>query len=354
MTHSHAAPHAAPGPHAGLDSALPDNPVLARLWRGAWVESQHRGSWVLADTSGRVVEGGGGYERPIFARSSVKSLQALPLIESGAARRFGYGDDELALALSSHNAEAGHTERVAKLLARLGLSVADLRCGPQAPSDPAAKAELARLGAKPTALHNNCSGKHTGFLALAKHLGVAPELYLDPTSEVQVLARRAMAEMSGVQPGELSTAIDGCSAPTFRLPLVRLATAIARVANPEGLAPERRAALEWMHRAVAAHPDMIAGNHKRICTDLVRVSGARLFPKIGGEAVYVVGVRSKGVGLAVKIDDGETRGLHAVVVELLKRFGYLTSSEYDALAAWRGEVQRNWAGLHVGRLEVCA
>jgi L-asparaginase II len=345
-----------PDPTANSANGHPrfaENPVLVRLWRGAWVESQHRGSWVLVDISGRVLAGNGSSDQPIFARSSVKSLQALPLVETGAAERFSFGDDELALALSSHNAEAGHTERVERLLARIGLTVDALRCGPQPPTDPAAKAELARRGAKPTAAHNNCSGKHTGFLALARHLDVAPELYLDPTSPVQVLARRALEELSGVAPGELTTAVDGCSAPTFRLPLARLATAIARVANPEGLAPTRRAACEWMHRAVAAHPDMLAGNHKRLCTDLVRVSGGRLFPKIGGEAVYVVGVRGKGVGLAVKMDDGEARGLHAVVVELLKRFGYLGASEYDALAAWRAEVQRNWAGLRVGRLEVC-
>ncbi|MCK6446585.1 MAG: asparaginase [Planctomycetes bacterium] len=332
---------------------MPDQPVLVRLWRGAWVESQHRGSWVLADTSGRVLDARGAPEHPVFARSSVKSLQALPLVETGAAARFRYGDDELALALSSHNAELAHTERVERLLARLGLGPEALRCGPQPPTDPAAKAELARRGAKPTAVHNNCSGKHTGFLALAQHLGVAPELYLDPTSQVQVLARRALEEMGGVRDGELTTAVDGCSAPTFRLPLVRLATAIARIANPEGLAPERRAACEWMHRAVAAHPDMIAGNHKRLCTDLARTTGGRLFPKIGGEAVYVVGVRGRGVGLAVKMDDGEGRGLHAVVVELLKRFGYLSNAEYDALASWRAATQKNWAGLTIGRLEVC-
>ncbi|MCE9596095.1 MAG: asparaginase [Planctomycetes bacterium] len=351
MTHTHAA---ASVENATRDAALPDNPVLARLWRGTFVESQHRGSWVLVDTSGKVLEGRGHFEQPIFARSSVKSLQALPLVETGAARRFGYADDELALALSSHNAEAAHTERVERLLARIGLTAADLQCGPQPPTDPAARADLAKRGAKPTSIHNNCSGKHTGFLALATHLGEAPAKYLDPTSQVQTLARRALEEMSGLQSGELTTAIDGCSAPTFRLPLVRLATAIARVANPEGLSAERRAALEWMHRAVAAHPDMIAGNYRRLCTDLVRATGGRLFPKIGGEAVYVVGVRGKGVGLALKIDDGDPRGLHAVVVELLKRLGYLTPSEYATLSEWRAEVQRNWGGLEVGRLEVVA
>ncbi len=339
---------------APRDASWPDNPVLARLWRGSWVESQHRGTWVLVDTSGAPLEGGGHFEHPIFARSSVKSLQALPLVETGAADRFRYQDDELALALSSHNAEPCHTERVARILARLDLGIGDLGCGAQPPTDPKARAELASRGEKPTAVHNNCSGKHAGFLALARHLGVAPADYLNPASEVQRLARLAMEEMSGVRPGEFTTAIDGCSAPTFRLPLVRLATAIARVANPEGLSPVRRAACERMQRAVAAHPVLIAGSYKRLCTDLVKVTNGRLFPKIGGEAVYVVGVRDRGLGFAIKMDDGDTRGLYAVVVELLKRHDFLSSSEYDALADWRAETQRNWAGSQVGRLEVTA
>lgn len=347
--HSPVTPRAA---EASATSPFPDNPVLAQVWRADFVESQHRGAWVLVDAAGAVIDGAGSFGHPIFARSSVKSLQALPLLESGAAERFGFGDDEVALALASHNGESIHTERVERLLARLGLSVADLRCGPQPPSDPKARAELERRGDKPTAAHNNCSGKHAGFLALARHLGEPTARYLDPESGVQQRARAALCEMSDVQPGELSTAIDGCSAPTFRLPLTCLATAIARVANPEGLAAPRRRALERMHGAVAAYPELIAGSHRRICTQIVRASGGRLFPKVGGEAVYVVGVRGAGVGLAVKMDDGDTRGLHPVVIELLRRKGFLAASEVESLREWTHHVVRNWAGIAVGRLEV--
>ena len=231
------------GPPKGVYS---ENPALVRVWRGDWVESQHRGAWALVDTSGRIIDAAGDVQARVFARSSLKSLQALPLLESGAAQRFGLSEVDVALALSSHNGEACHTEPVAALLARLGLSVEALRCGPQPPSDPTARKELERRGAKPSALHNNCSGKHAGFLCLACHLGAAPEEYLNPESPVQVAVRAAVEEMTGVLPGELSTAIDGCSAPTFRMPLVRLATAIARVANPENLPAVRRAACERM------------------------------------------------------------------------------------------------------------
>ena len=223
-------PRPAGPPVAGT---YPENPVLARVWRGAFVESQHRGAWVLADTDGRVVEGVGDFERGYFARSSIKCLQALPLLESGAAERFGFDSAEVALAVSSHNAEPCHTQGVERILARVGLGAEALQCGPQAPGDPAARRELERAGAEPSALHNNCSGKHAGFLALSRHLGAAPAEYLAPEGEVQRRVRQAVADMTGAPSGALEEATDGCSAPTFRLPLCGIATAFARVANPD-------------------------------------------------------------------------------------------------------------------------
>ncbi len=331
-----------------------DNPVLVRLRRGSYVESQHRGAWVLVDSSGSVVDGAGEWEFPVFARSSIKSFQALPLLETGAAERFGYTEAELALALASHNAEEQHTTRVRALLERLGLDVRALRCGPQPPGDPEARRELARQGAEPTPLHNNCSGKHAGFLALALHLGVDPARYLDPASEGQRLVRRAVADLTGAGEGQLTDAIDGCSAPTFRLPLVRLATGFARLANPAGLEPARRRACEQMLRAVEHHPELIAGRHQRICTEIARASGGRLFPKIGGEAVYGIGVRGADLGLAIKMDGGATRGLHALLVRLLERFELLPKGQLAELAHWQERTLTNWAGLEVGSTEVLA
>lgn len=330
----------------------PENPVLVRIWRGRAVESQHRGSWVLTAADGRVIEAAGASNEPVFTRSAVKCLQALPLLETGAAQRFGYDDAELALALSSHNAEACHTERVERLLARLGLEPRHLLCGPQPPGDPEARVRLREARQKPTALHNNCSGKHAGFLALALHLGVAPERYLEPDCASQRLVRKAVSDLTGVTPEALGDATDGCSAPTFRMPLAALATAFARVSNPEGLAPLRRAACERMLGAVAAHPELLAGHHERICTDIARVTRGRLFPKIGGEAVYAIGLRGEGRGLAVKIDDGSARGLHAVLVGLLRRFGLVSTAELAELEAWEETRLRNWAGLEVGHTEV--
>lgn len=334
------------------DHSFPANPPLVRLWRGDGVESQHRGAWCLVDSHGNIVDAAGDCAAPYYARSSVKCLQALPLLESGAADAQAYGTEELALALASHDAEEIHTTRVAALLARMGLSHADLRCGAQPPGSAETRARLKDAGETPCALHNNCSGKHAGFLALALHLGVPKESYLDPDSRGQRLVRDAVVDMSGIDEDELSTAIDGCSAPTFRLPLSGLATAFARVANPGRLAPARRSACERMLDAVALHPELIAGTKKRICTDIARATKGRLFPKIGGEAVYALGVRGRDLALALKIDDGDNRALHALLVALLERFELADAGELAQLEAWRERVLRNWAGLAVGRTEV--
>ncbi|MAE29468.1 MAG: asparaginase [Planctomycetota bacterium] len=334
------------------NGAYADNPPLVRLWRGDRVECVHRGAWVLADSAGNIVASAGDHAHPIYARSSVKSLQALPLIETGAASRFGFSDPELALAVASHSAEACHTDAVEALLGRLELSVDDLLCGAHPPTDPQARALLASRALEPTALHNNCSGKHTGFLALALHLGVAPADYLDPMSESQRRVRAAVLEMSGVGEDDLGMALDGCNAPTWRLPLHGLATAFARVANPEGLSAERRDACERITNSVAANPVLIAGTRRRICTDIARLAGGRLFPKGGAEGVYAVGLRGGDLGLALKIDDGSTRGVNALIRDLLRRFDFATEEELAPLDSWSGSPLQNWAGVDVGRTEI--
>jgi L-asparaginase II len=344
-----------PKPPSPADpGAGPDNPVLIRVWRDGHVESRHRGAWVLVDSAGRVLDGAGEPHQPVFARSSIKSLQALPLIESGAADRFELGEDGLALALSSHNAEPCHTQCVERVLARAGLSVDALQCGPQPPGDGETRRALVRAFARPTALHNNCSGKHAGFLTLTRHQGGDPTRYLDPAGPTQRAVRAAVAEMAGVAPQSLGEGIDGCSAPTFRMPLSSLATAIARVANPAGLAAPRRAACERMQRAVAHHPHLLAGNRGRLCTDLVRASGGTLFPKIGAEAVYVIGAVGRDRALAVKVDDGADRGYQALLIELCRRLGWLDGEQLRALSSWSADGILSWAGERVGHVEVVA
>ncbi|MEZ6015881.1 MAG: asparaginase [Planctomycetota bacterium] len=335
-----------------VEALWPENPILVHATRGHAMESVHRGAWCLVSSDGEVLEGRGAFRAPVFVRSAIKCAQALPLLETGAAARFGFDDGDIALAVSSHDAEPCHVERATALLARLGLNEDALQCGPQNPGNDAARFELRVAGARGTRIHNNCSGKHAGFLALAKHLGDDPARYLAEDSLAQRHVRAAVRDMAGIEDFELMTAIDGCSAPTFYLPLVGLAAAFARVTNPAALEPERRAACDRIVQAVRANPVLLAGSSKRLCTDLVRVSGGRLFPKIGAEAVYAVGVPGADVALAVKMDDGGARGLSAVVIALLERYKHLNRAEVDALSSWRTPVLRNWAGLEVGELRV--
>jgi L-asparaginase II len=330
----------------------PDNPILVRRLRGERVESVHRGAWVLVDLDGRVLDGAGAVEAPVFARSSTKALQALACVESGAADRFGFDEAQLALACASHNGEHRHTEVVARMLEATGSAVSDLRCGAHAPYDAEASEALRESGNEPTAIHNNCSGKHAAFLALARHLGDEVSGYLDPGCRSQQLVRAAVQEMTGASDGELEVAVDGCSAPTFRLPLTRLAHGFARFANPEGLEPGRRVACERLASAVAHHPDLIGASRNQVCSDIARVTGGRLFPKIGAEAVYVIGDRGGERALALKMDDGSKRGLHPLLVDLLRRFEFIDAEEQRALSAWEAGPLRNWAGLEVGRAEV--
>lgn len=335
-----------------MTETLPEAPVLVRCYRGAHVESEHRASWVLTDAVGSVLEAAGDPEGRHFMRSATKSLQALPLFETGAAERYALGPEETALALASHNAEACHQEVVRRVLERVGLGVDALDCGAQRPGDPQAQRALEAAGEAPSALHNNCSGKHAGFLALARHLGEDPAGYLDPACGSQQLVRAAVREMTGLEDEAIDVAVDGCSAPTFRFALRGLATAFARVANPEGLATPRREACERMLDAVAAHPVLIAGSHKRICTDIARVTGGRLFPKIGAEGVYGIGVRGGDRGLAIKMQDGAWRGLYPLILHLLRRFALASEDELEALSSWAAGPLHNWAGREVGRVEV--
>lgn len=322
-----------------------DNPIVVRLWRGHDVEAQHRGAWVLARPDGSVVDHGGRPEQLVFGRSSTKSFQALPLVESGAADRFSLPSQSLATALASHSGEAIHRQVVAYTLNQIGLSEDALHCGPQRPFNSGIDAPAERVT-------NNCSGKHAGFLAVQQFLGEPPDDYLDPSSAVQTLVKEAVASTCGVEPESLGVAVDGCSAPTFQLPLGALATGIARIANPGELVPTRTVAAKRLTEAARTHPELVAGTFERICTDLMRVTDGRLFAKTGAEAVYVIGVVGGDLGLAVKIDDGNQRGLHLLLIELLDRHGLLQPGEREQLAPWSDPTRLNWDGLQIGKTEI--
>jgi L-asparaginase II len=297
------------------------NPILIEVTRGALVESVHRGAVAVADAEGKLRLSLGDVESPIYPRSSLKPVQALPLIETGAADAFGLGDEEIALACASHSGEPMHTERVAAWLKRIGCAEADLACGVHPVRfEPVAEAMI-REGKKPTRIHNNCSGKHTGFLTVAKHLGVPTKGYEKVEHPVQRAVAEALKDLAGMT-GELQWGVDGCAAPNFALPLAKLARAMARFADTKGLSEKRADAAKRILRAMTAHPALVAGTG-RACTLLIRESNGKLAVKTGAEGVYVAILPELGLGIAFKIDDGAGRAAEAAIAQMLLNLGAL-------------------------------
>ena len=295
---------------------------LVEIRRGDMVESLHLGHAVVCDDTGSIVEAWGDPEQVIFPRSACKMIQALPLIESGAADAAGLGTEQLALACASHNGAAIHTERVARWLADLSLGESDLRCGPQMPDDPEARERFICSHTAPGQVCNNCSGKHAGFLTLARRLGAGPE-YIDPDHPVQRMVRAATEEVTG----ETSPffAIDGCSAPNFANSLHGLARGMARFAAARGT-DERSRAMVRLREAMVRHPELVAGEG-RSCTILMRAMGGRAAVKTGAEGVFTAIIPELRLGVAVKIADGATRASECVVTAILARLGLIDRTD---------------------------
>lgn len=306
-------------------SARESSALLATVERSGRLESRHQGHVVVVQGS-RIFRSFGDPEVPVFTRSAVKPLQALPLIERGVVERLGLSDRELVLTSASHNGTDDHVEGVRALLARGGFSEEDLQCGAHAPFDSAASLDIAKTGGKPGRLHNNCSGKHAGFLHLARDMGVAIESYLDPDGASQRLVRRTVAEMADMAEADVAIGLDGCGAPTLHMPLVGLARAFYRLANPNLLPPVRAAACRRLTQAISRHPIHLAGRG-RLCTALVESAPGRVFPKNGAEGVYALGIADPdggGYGLAIKVEDGHERGYMPVVLQVLTELGLWT------------------------------
>ena len=322
------------------------NPVLVEVVRGALVESRHAGAIAVADAQGRLVLALGDVERPVFPRSAVKALQAVPLVESGAADAFGLSDEELAVACASHSGDDEHVAAVRGLLAKARLDETHLACGVHWPvSDKAARA-LIKAGRRPQAVHNNCSGKHAGMLAAAVRLGLDPRGYERPDHELQVMIAGIISENCGVRLERDGMGIDGCSLPTWSLPLAALARGFARFGTGEGLAPARAAAAQRLMQACFAAPDLVAGNG-RFDTIAMRALAPELFVKGGAEAVHCAALPGLGLGIALKIDDGAKRGAERALAEVL---AMLLPKARQALADQLDGEMLNWRGIAVGRI----
>ncbi len=326
---------------------MTDPVPMVDVFRGGRLESRHLGHAVVCDERGQIVEAWGNPEQIIYSRSSCKMIQALPLVESGAADAVGLTPAQLALSCASHQGAALHVGMVTDWLAGLGLGEADLRCGAHEPYDRVERDHLIKTDSSPCQYHNNCSGKHSGFLTLNRHLkGHADYIELD--HPVQKAVREAFEDVTGeVSPGY---GIDGCSAPNFAGSLHGLARAMAFFATaPEGGNARERAAYR-LSRAMAAHPEQVAGEG-RSCTELMRAMGGRVAIKTGAEAVFVAIIPEKRLGVALKIADGTTRASEAAIAGLLVRLGVL-EAEHPATRKRLNAVQRNCRGFETGEIRL--
>jgi L-asparaginase II len=333
------------------------NPVLVEAWRGSVVESFHRGAFAVVDAAGTIVAARGDIERPVYPRSAIKVLQALPLVESGAADLFGLTNEELALACASHDGEAAHVQTAASVLSKAGLDASVLECGTHWPYNETAKLTLASAGAAPSALHNNCSGKHAGFVCLGCVMAGERDRraflsgYVQADHALMREVNAAVESATGCDLAKVPMGIDGCSIPTFGIALANLAHAFARVATGQGLTPGRAAAAKRLRAAVAAAPFMVGGSG-RLDTRVMELFGERVFCKVGAEGMYCAALPEQGWGLALKMDDGNTaRACEVAVAALFEALALARSEPERALLAELSNVTlRNWRGIEVGRL----
>ena len=315
--------------------------------RGPAVESVHLVDAALVDASGKLVEAWGDIERFVYPRSAVKSIQALPFLESGAADETAATDAEIALACASHNGQTAQVVAVHQWLARTGLGEAHLECGAHLPYHTESAEDCIRQGDAGQPVYNMCSGKHSAFLVTAKHLGEETKHYIARDHPVQQRVAAAIGEMTGWDIARSPWAIDGCSIPTIGLPLHALARGAANIADASAQPPARQAAIARIRAAIAAESFMIAGDG-RACTDIISAIGANAFVKFGAEGVFFAPLFSLGFGLALKVRDGATRAADTAIVSLLYNLGLLDSAAEEILTGYLTTTLENWRGTPVG------
>jgi len=321
---------------------------LAHVLRGGHVESVHRGHVAVVDDRGRLLAWAGEPRSMVFPRSAFKPFQALPLVESGAFARSGLGADALALIAGSHSGTDRHAALARTILEAAGVDESALRCGSHPPYDDATAEALRARGEAPTPIRHNCSGKHAGMLLLARFLDAPLPSYTQPDHPVQRRIFDRFAALVAEPFADPTPAIDGCSAPTPRMPLQTLAYAFALLARGRDAAGAELPALAQIRDSMRAHPDLVAGEG-RLDTLLMRAAPG-VVTKAGAEGVHAVGLPDRGVGIAIKIEDGSRRALGPAVVSTLEQWGVIGAAERNSLAQHAGERLRNFAGIEVGEI----
>ena len=328
------------------------DPVVVNVTRGGRTESAHRGRVLVADTGGTIHYRVGDIDAPVFPRSAIKPLQATLLVESGAASHYSLGQDALALASASHGGEPRHTETVERWLHAMGMTEADLECGSHWPMYEPAARELAVQGRVPTQVHNNCSGKHAGLLAVARHLDADTSGYIAYGHPVQARLREMLGAFCDLDMERLDWSLDGCAIPTYDMPMRSIALGMALFADPKDLGEATAEAARQVAEAMSAEPFMVAGTG-RYCSRMMEAAGPRLLVKTGAEGVYCAALPEHGLGIVLKCDDGATRAAEVMMTSVLRRLGVIDKAVAEAVSDLVHVELRNWSGRLVGEVHPC-
>ncbi|MGB0848353.1 MAG: asparaginase [Thiolinea sp.] len=324
------------------------NPVLAEVWRGQEIESKHRGAAIVIDAEGNTLLDIGDTRSNIFPRSAIKPIQALPLVESGAADAFGFSAEHIALACASHNGEELHVNLVTDVLQKISLNFDDLICGEEYPMQQQAAHDLVRQQQKPGRQHHNCSGKHSSMLTLCRHMNWPTANYHHFDHPSQQTWRKALSELCDVDADKLPWDFDGCGIPALALPLKNIALGFSRYATSEQQPAKRAQAMQRIIRAIAAYPMNIAGTG-RACTNVVAASNGRVIVKTGAEGVFTGMIPERGIGFALKIDDGARRAAETALGGLLAKLDEPVANSEVTQPFFRREL-KNSRGKVVGKV----
>jgi L-asparaginase II len=319
------------------------NPILIEVSRGPLVESVHTGAVAIVSATSGALLTIGDTKRPVYPRSAIKALQALPLIESGAADHYRFGDPEIALACASHTGTSRHTDVAEAMLKAAGLSESDLGCGAHTPLGAKAAKDLWRAGGEPTQLHNNCSGKHAGMLATARHLDIPLEGYWQPSHPMQRHVLEILREISGIELGPEVMGFDGCSLPNWAMPLETMATVFAKLVSGTGIDNRHAKAFQRLMQACWAEPELVAGRGRADSVVMAHLPG-RVFMKTGAEGVYCGGFPQLGIGFALKIDDGATRASAGTAMTIVEHVCE------EAKGLMHRDILKSWTGIEVGTI----
>jgi len=324
-----------------------ENPILVERYRGQVLESFHRGAICIVDKDNKVIFSVGDIHQVCYPRSALKLFQIIPLLESGAVEKFGFTLEEIAIMCGSHNGEADHLRVVNSILKKIGLDKNMLKCGAQYPTLTEDRNALIKSDIHPDDTHNNCSGKHAGFLAYCVFYGLDIDSYIQPHHPLQIAIKKITAEMHEHPEEQLDTAMDGCSAPIFSIPVYNQAVGYKNLTTPEKFSPGRVKSCKTIIEAVTTYPFMIGG-HKRYCTEMMKICGSRIFGKTGADGIYSIGFINEQIGCCIKIDDGLMGPQYSVAQEVIEKTNIFQKDQLSPLYHYIESPIINWNKFTTG------